>query len=114
MNRGLPFRGDLLRWRCCRNGGNHHGDNATLGGRHWIYYQQFSFPFPATGYRQLTLHNDVLTHLLVPLTVATGLVGQAIALMVEGLAALTTRDILSQLALDKWQSVPGRRKKEKI
>ena len=78
-----------------------------MGGRHWIYYQRFSFPFPDTGYRQLTLHNDVLTCFLVLLTAATDLVGQAIALVVEGLAALTTRDTLSQLALDKWRSVPG-------
>src|SRR5882724_4712796 len=67
-----------------------------------------SFPFPDTDYRQLTLNNDVLTCLLVPLTVATDLVGQAIALMVEGLAALKMRDTLPQLALDKRRSVPGR------
>jgi len=81
--------------------GNHRRDNATLGGRHWVYYQRFSLPLPDTSYRQLTFNNDVLTRLLVLLTVATDFVGQAIALVMEGLAALTTRDTLPQLALNK-------------
>ena len=79
-----------------------------LGGRHWVYYQRFSLPLPGTSYRQLTFNNDVLTRLLVLLTAATDLVRQAIALMVEGLTVLTTRDMLPQLSLDKRQSVPGR------
>ena len=72
-----------------------------MGGRHWVYYQCFSLPLPGASYRQLTFNNDVLTRLLVPLTAATDFVGQAIALMMEGLAALTMRDTLPQLALNK-------------
>src|SRR5882724_9137132 len=73
--------------------------------RHWV---------AGTGYRQLTLNNDILTCLLVPLTAATDFVGQTIAFVVEGLAALTTRDTLPQLALDKRRLVPGQQKKEKV
>ena len=47
---------------------------------------------------ELTLHNNILTSHLVPLTPATDL-GEAIALMVEGLTALTYLDLLCQLAL---------------
>ena len=101
MNRGLPFHSNLLHWCGHRRGGNHRGDNSTLGGRHWIYDQCFSPQLSDTGYRQLTFDNDILTRLLVPLTAATDFVGQAIALVVEGLAALTMRDMLLQLPLDK-------------
>jgi len=59
----------------------------------------------STWTRPLTLNNNILAWLLVPLAVATGLVGQAIAFVVEGLAALTPWDMLSQLALDMQGSV---------
>ena len=72
-----------------------------MGGRHWVYYQCFSLPLPDTSYRQLTFNNNILTCLLVLLTAATDFVGQAIALVMEGLAALTMRDMLPQLALNK-------------
>jgi len=79
-----------------------------LRGRHLVYYQCFSLPLLDTSYRQLTFNNDVLTSLPVPLTAATNFVRQSIALMMEGLAALTTRDTLPQLALDKQRSAPNR------
>jgi len=79
---------------------------------HCGYYQHFSLPLLDTSYRQLTFNNDVLTSLLVPLTAATNFVGQSIALVMEGLAALTTRDTLPQLALDKQRSAPNRRSKK--
>src|SRR5882724_13694803 len=101
MNRGLPFHSDLL----CRHGCRHGG--ATMGTtRCWVVgtgsTTNISVPsLSGTGYWQLTLDNDILTRLLVPLTAAAEFVSQTIALMVEGLAVLTMWDMLPQLVLDK-------------
>ena len=46
-----------------------------------------------------TLNNHILTCLLVPLTLATNLVGEAVVLMFEGLAVLAYWDSLNQLSL---------------
>jgi len=52
------------------------------------------------GDEELTLNDHILTSLLVPLTLATDLVSEAVAFMSESLTVLTHWDMLHQLALD--------------
>jgi len=68
--------------------------------RHWIYYLCVSARKIKKKQKELTLNHYVLTILFFWMTLATDLVGKAIALMSEGLTTLECQDLLHQLTLD--------------
>jgi len=69
--------------------------------RHRIYYHRVNSKI-AKGMRgRLTLDHDILACLLVALAPAADPIGEAVALMSEGLAPLTRRSTCHQLILSK-------------
>jgi len=94
----LPFGGDLLRlgWRL--NGG-HCLTSLTQSDRHGIYYQCLSVMAIQTRTEGLTLYQNILACLLVPLALTTYLVVQTIACMPKSLALLTSQNMFCQLSL---------------
>jgi len=71
----------------------------TWGNRHGIYYQCLSVKAIKNRTEALTLHQNILTCLLVPLALTTCLVGQTITHILKSLAVLTSWDMLQQLSL---------------
>ena len=84
---------------------------ATMGGtRHWVAGTKSttnsSVPgSPGKKSGRLTLNNQILAGLLVPLAAATDFVGKAVALMTEGLEMLAHWVAIHPAALDKHRLI---------
>src|SRR5882724_12244115 len=95
----LPFWRDLPRLGRMLDRG--HGPNPTMSYRHRIYYHRFkSRNRKNIKGKRLTFDHNVLTSLLVMLAMTADLIGKTVALMVECLTPLASRDACHQLVLN--------------